>query len=455
MKKHVGTMLPFSAIGGRLDKGKEFLAWLSRNGQSLWQFLPLHETHLEPGSKNKHVPSPYKGYGIGLDSKLFPDVAFKKPIGKERESFISENESWLLDYALFCALRDHFGTDDWTKWNDDIRRRDLEAINKWKEKLGNQINKVIDLQCHLHNIFRELHGAANKNHIFFVGDLSFYLPLRSPLVWKHQDLFEIDPAGQFTLVSGSMISSQSHFGRQVWGHPLYRWAEKDKWSKLADLWDLRIRYTSKLCDTIRIDHASGFYNYAARHPKDENKDHIRKGPGIVLLDRVVSSARKWGIGIMAEDSGELSSELRKDIAQYSVPGIRALRFGYSEKRKQFSESNITIDKYPRNAIAYTTTHDTETLMGYLAKLDVDEKKAIAERSNTSFSPDDQIFARSLRHAVIRSPSNMIVIPIQDWLLSHDRINTPGTEKEIGDKNWKFKLSLAIKDLPDVIDDLNS
>jgi 4-alpha-glucanotransferase len=122
--KKIGTLLPLSSIrteenknqpNGTIDDGLIFLDWLTKTGQSAWQMLPLHETHLERDSSIKHVLSPYKGYGIGLDPK-YASAIRQQPATSDLEHFLSIHNAWLPDYALFCALRDHFGTDKWVHW---------------------------------------------------------------------------------------------------------------------------------------------------------------------------------------------------------------------------------------------------------------------------------------------------------------------------------------------------
>ena len=117
------TALP----GGMNDAGK-FLLWLRNTGQTAWQMLPIHETSLEINSKTKHVPSPYKGYGVGIDPSLTP-INWKKrrPTKIELQNFRSKNQAWLPDYALFIALRNYFGSDQWPTWPLDIRQRQAQA----------------------------------------------------------------------------------------------------------------------------------------------------------------------------------------------------------------------------------------------------------------------------------------------------------------------------------------
>jgi 4-alpha-glucanotransferase len=87
------------------------------------------------------------------------------------------------------------------------------------------------------------------------------------------------------------------------------------------------------------------------------------------------------------------------------------------------------------------------LMGYLQLLSSYEIKVLATRLDLQPTTDLSSLAESIRDKIIDSPSIMTLIPLQDWLLTTDRINIPGTEKSINDTNWQYQMSVAIEDLP--------
>lgn len=456
MKKTIGTVVPLSALWsnknkekhGNLDTALLFLDWLHSTGQTAWQLLPIHETPLIPGSKKNHVPSPYKGYGVGLDPiYLSPKLKRKKPTKKEIASFMTKQKKWLQNYSIFCALRDHFGTDNWTHWDADIRKRDTKAIEKWSNKLKKQIQAYIIEQWQLHHGFQKLRDKAHKYKIQLVGDLSFYIPLQSPLVWQFQHLFQLSKNGGMKKVSGLPDGPKAHFGRQLWGHPLYNWKDKACLDDIINLWKDRLDYTSQLFDVVRLDHAKGFFFYGSMHLTNPKLDSIEKGPGSKILKKIITYSYDIGLKLFAEDSGDRLKNLRDTLHLLNVPGIRILRFAYNEKRKKFSKRYANIGDYPSNTFAQTTTHDTETLLGYLNLLSIDEKKLLSKHCKVQFDPDNKLLAIRLRDALINSPAKTIIIPIQDWLITENQINIPGTEKTANDKNWKYRVSVPIENLP--------
>ena len=457
MKKTIGTAVLLSALWsdknkekhGNLDTALLFLDWLHTTGQTAWQLLPLHETQLVTGKKKDHVPSPYKGYGVGLDpSYLSSSLKRKKPSKQEILSFAEKQKEWLPNYTLFCALRDHFGTDDWTQWSANIRRRDTKAVVAWGNKLKKQIRAHTLEQWQLHYGFQKLRNKALKYNIQLIGDLSFYIPLQSPLVWQFQNFFQLNKNREMKRASGLPNGPEAHFGRQVWGHPLYNWKNTSYHDDILDLWKLRLDYISQLFDVVRLDHAKGFFNYGSMHTTDPKLDTVEKGPGVKVLKKIITySSRDIGLELFAEDSGDKLKNLRDTLLLFNIPGIRILRFAYNEKRKKLTKRYANISDYPQNTFAQTTTHDTETLLGYLNLLTTDEKKLLSKHGKIQFDADDIILAMRLRDALIHSPAQTVIIPVQDWLLTTDRINIPGTEKMVGDTNWQYRVSVSIENLP--------
>ena len=64
-----------------------------------------------------------------------------------------------------------------------------------------------------------------------------------------------------------------------------------------------------------------------------------------------------------------------------------------------------------------------------------------------YSADETLLASRLRGAVLASPARYSIIPIQDWLLTRDRINVPGTERPTGDRNWRYRMDVRVERLP--------
>lgn len=457
MSNIIGTFVPISALissmqqesdWGTFETGEIFLNWLKKTKQSSWQVLPLHETQLEPGNTGNHVSSPYKSYGIGLAPR-YQSAKFKNitPSQQEKDVFVQQHAGWVHDYALFCALRDHFQTDDWRMWDQDIRERQEQALVVWTEKLAQRIDAEITLQWQLHQSYANLRKKAQEQGIALIGDLPFYLSVQSPLVWAHQKSFLLEADGSMPYVSGVPNTLGAHFGRQLWGHPLYKWQAREQWNDIVGFWKLRLWYLSTLFDFIRFDHAKAFFEYGQMDPQDEKNDTYIAGPGVEVFEELIRFSGSNGLQIFAEDSGEKLEGLRSSLQTLQIPGIKILRFALDEMKGTINQEYGVVAEYPVNTIAYTTTHDTETLLGYLAILTPEQKQILAGMARVASTQDDQELAKNLRDAIIASPARMVIIPIQDWLLTTDRINTPGTEVPVKDPNWMFRLDVSVEELP--------
>lgn len=454
----VGTAVPLRALrsrlpgagdraGGTFETGLRFLAWLSRTGQRAWQLLPLSRTHLEPGSDAVRVPSPYKGYGVGLDPLFLSPPEARAVSPSSRRRFMRTHGWWLEDYAAFEVLTARFGTDDWTAWPPPFRDRAPAVMRRFRKEAREDLALSAEGQWLLHADFGRLKAQARRRGIRLIGDLSFFLPLRSPLVWANRDCFEIGRGGTLRRVSGVPDGPRAHYGRQVWGHPLYRWSDRRAWPKIADLWRRRIDYHAALYDRVRLDHAKGFYHYGAMDARDSGKDRVLEGPGTRLLDDVIRRAKARGLGLLAEDAGDRLEELRRDLRRHRLPGIRIFRYAYNEKKGVIEHDYAEPAHYPRTAFAYTSTHDTVTLLGYVELLTVEDRKKLCGHLGLPYVRDPRALAASFRRAVLRSSAAAVILPIQDWLLTKERVNVPGTERPKGDRNWRYRCRVPVEDLP--------
>lgn len=138
------------------------------------------------------------------------------------------------------------------------------------------------------------------------------------------------------------------------------------------------------------------------------------GPGKNVFEELLKFCASIDLQLYAEDTGDKLKELRATLKEHNIPGIRIFRFAYNEKLERINNEYVHVSSYPENCLAYTTTHDTESLMGYLHILTSDEKKNLAKESDILYSSDDEAFATAIRTAVINSPT-----PICDY--SHARL----------------------------------
>jgi 4-alpha-glucanotransferase len=458
LNKLIGTSMPIASLRTKesnesLDHGTLvdafiWLEWLAKTKQRAWQVLPLSQTHLEPGTTKRHAQSPYKGYGIGLDPRYLDGPwATTKPTPTELDSFRKREKAWLKDYVLFCAIRDRVGTDDWTSWPTELRQREPEALDAWATDNAAVISDLETEQWRLDHGFRRLRQRADALGIEIIGDLAYYLPLQSPLVWTNQTSFNISPNGSMRQVSGIPDGRKAAFGRQVWGHPLYRWDTPSQAGNPLDIWNIRLAAAANIHQSVRVDHIKGLYRYGVIDLDDTRRDHLATGPGLDALVALRSEATKLNLRLIGENLGGNTAAPRTDMERLGIPGIRVLCFAYNFRQNETNLFFADVHRYPENCYACTTSHDTETLIEFVLRLSENQAMHLCEHLQISYSDDKELLSNRMRQRLIDSPAKYVIIPLQDWFLWPDRINVPGTETPTDDPNWRWRMPVPVEELP--------
>jgi 4-alpha-glucanotransferase len=55
---------------------------------------------------------------------------------KEYKEFLEKNASWLGDYCLYMAVKSSFNDVSWWEWDEDIKFRRPEAVQRYKKDLA-------------------------------------------------------------------------------------------------------------------------------------------------------------------------------------------------------------------------------------------------------------------------------------------------------------------------------
>lgn len=459
------TSLPSPYGIGTLGKAAyQWIDFLSSSGQSWWQILPLGPTSygdspyqsfssaagnpylidldllIEEGFLEKEeVENKYWGdrkdrvdYGAIFNSRYTVlQSAYKKAsiaLKGEFHCFLEENKEWVGDYALFMALKKHFGMVSWLDWPDEkARKRDQVTLDKYKELLKEDISFYSFLQFLFFKQWNNLRLYAKSKGIGIIGDIPIYVALDSSDVWTEPEMFQLDDNYVPKEVSGVPPDYFNQDG-QLWGNPLYAWdkMQKDgyKW------WIKRIGYASRLYDMIRFDHFRGLESYYAI-PYGEKTARVGrwvKGPGRDFTDALNSTFPH--IHFNAEDLGYMSQEVMDLLSASTWPGMKILMFAFDGRE----EGQERPEKYKENCVCYTGTHDNTTLMGWLESL----PREIMDPLVDYFGDKDlKVIAGKIIREGEKSKASLMVVPIQDWLYmgKESRINTPGTASG----NWQWRL----------------
>lgn len=358
------------------------------------------------------------------------------------EVFCKDQESWLNDYSLFMAIKNHFGDKGIDEWDEDIRIRKAEALAKYEEELADNIEFYKFIQYKFFEQWRSLKEYANNKGIKIIGDIPIYVAYDSADTWAGKELFQFDQDGKPIAVAGCPPDSFSATG-QLWGNPLYDW-EYHK-STGYEWWIRRIAFCFKLYDVVRVDHFRGFDEYYSipYGAKDAVIGKWEKGPGIDIFRHIEGAL--GNVDIIAEDLGFLTDQSRKLVADCGYPGMKIIQFAFDSRE----ESDYLPHNYNRNCVVYTGTHDNDTIVGWYNTICEQDKKYATSYVNNKNSKPEEIHWDFIK-LTLASVADLAIIPIQDYLGlgSKARINTPSTLG--GNWLWRIKKSDFEMDLAEKI-----
>ena len=462
------TSLPGKyGIGSLGKEAYKFVDFLKKSNQKLWQIFPLGPTGY--GDSPYQCFSSFAGNPYLIDFDLLieqnllteedlKDVNFggneeyidygaiynqkypllrkayenfkangNKELKEKLETFKTENSSWLDDYSLYISLKNHFNGLPWNEWEDDIRTRKEDAINKYKAELANEIEYHNFIQFLFFTQWNNVKKYANDNGIKIIGDIPIFVAVDSSDAWANPEIFLFDPELKPVKVAGVPPDYFSATG-QLWGNPLYDW---DKLKELNYKWWVdRVRANLSTCDIIRIDHFRGFDEYWAVPYGDKTAENGTwcPGPRTDLFNAIKNELGE--LPIIAEDLGTMTQGVIDLREATGFPGMKILGFAFDSKE----ENDYLPHTYTKNCVVYTGTHDNDTLIGWFTKANEDDKQFARNYLNSR--SDNEIHWDAIRGAW-SSVANMAIAPIQDFLGlgSEARINTPG----LASGNWQWRL----------------
>lgn len=467
-----GILMPISAIPSKYGIGTfskecyEFVDFLEKSEQSLWQLLPLGPTGYGDSPYQSFSTFAGNPYFIDLDElidkgwlkesecaatysgadddyidyehiyitrfELLRKAYEASNIAKDSEfvAFCKENSYWLDDYALYMAVKNSFGGRSWIEWDEDIRLRKEKAVTEYKTKYATEIEFYKFQQFMFATQWERLKKYANDKGVKIVGDIPIYVAFDSSDTWANPELFQLDDNNYPIGVAGCPPDAFSATG-QLWGNPLYKWEYHAQTG--YEWWMKRIAYCYKLYDIVRIDHFRGFDEYYSIPYGDSTAEfgHWVKGPGYDLFKVMKEQLGKKEV--IAEDLGFLTDSVIKLVKKTGYPGMKILLFAFDSREP----SDYLPHMYTNNSVVYTGTHDNDTVNGWVKaakKADVRfARKYLGVRKTSEIRP-------ALIRAAFSCVADTCIIPIQDYLgLDNSaRINMPST---LGG-NWVWRMPVG-------------
>lgn len=455
-----GILLPVTSLPSKYGIGSlgkaayEWIDFLERAGQKIWQVLPINIT------SEKECYSPYKSMGAFsfnfdmIDLDLLIDEGFIA----EEVDFDFGCDPRYIDYPKVRKGKLHYLSSAYK--NKDILGQEIQR--EFDSKYGIQIREfaeymsvhendlefsyakvnqngscpptkeeVIDFYTFTQYLFlkqwKNLKTYANKKGISIFGDIPIYVAEDSADFYFHKELFLTDDAGNLQKIAGVPPDSFSSEG-QVWGNPLYDWKKLKNTN--YDWWFRRIEFSFELYDILRIDHFRAFDEFYAIDALSRNAKcgEWLEGPGTDFFNQL--NRELPNLSIVAEDLGVITARVEELLNHCGYPGMKVLQFAFNgDPCNPHLPHNHT-----QNSVVYTGTHDNKTTTQWLQT----EEVGTVNRANrylrlSSFNKYTDGFIA----AALSSVADTCIIPIQDYLDYGEfaRINAPGTT----DYNWTFRI----------------
>ena len=475
MNRSTGILLSITSLPSRYGIGcfskcaYDFVDWLKEAGQSYWQILPLGPTSYGDSPYQSFSTFAGNPYFISLEALieeglLTEEECEKIEFGKdsrevdyekiyqgryqllrkayersnisqnpEYSDFMANNNWWLSDYALFTAVKDRFDGKPWTEWAEDIRLRWGNAMDYYRQELYFDIEFQQYLQFTFYKQWMALKTYANEKGIQIIGDIPIYVAMDSADAWAHPELFQLDKDNVPLAVAGCPPDGFSATG-QLWGNPLYRWDYHRQTG--YEWWVKRLAHCFSLYDVVRIDHFRGFDEYFSIPYGAETaiEGHWEKGPGMDLFYRMreVLGERP----VIAEDLGYMTDSVRRLVWESGFPGMKVLEFAF-DSRDSGCANDYLPHNYIENCVAYTGTHDNETITGWFQSITKEEREMVRAYLCNQHTPNKYLY-KCMISLIMQSRASLTIVPMQDYL-GYDNKSRMNKPSSVG-INWKWRLN---------------
>lgn len=479
-KKHArraGILMPVSSLPsnfgiGTLGEGAyAFIDWLHSAGIKIWQVLPLLPTG--------YGDSPYQSCCSDALNYYFIDFAILEKQGllqasdyqnvlwcqderrvdyatqfnekanilrKAFKNFDQNEPRWQAflaegkykDFALYMSLKIRFDYRCFDEWPPALKNAEKSALDEHERAYKDEIAFWQFTQFLFLQQWNDLRAYAKEKGIDLMGDMPIYVAYDSVETWKYRDrLFDLNAKGNVGLRAGVPPDGFCDDG-QFWGNPVYNW-EKLKKENYA-WWKERILYAFTLFDIVRIDHFRGFDRYYAI---PETAETAKEGEWLDGPKAALFKGMK-NLQIVAEDLGVIDDGVRKLLKDTGYPGMKVFEFAFNgDPENEYLPSN-----YNENCVAYTGTHDNETLRAFIEQMDKIERRSFEDTLEEECLQADVPYIKetlddeceSIIRLLFSSKADTVIIPMQDVLClgAEARLNAPAT---VSQSNWTFRFTL--------------
>jgi len=364
------------------------------------------------------------------------------------DAFVAREGRPLRDFALWCALEEHFAGTERPAEAWDIGSA---LVAQLRTELADRVDFHVWLQWIADQQVEAAQAAATASgmSIGIMHDLAVGVHTQGSDAWSLRDMYA---QGITVGAPPDMYNQQG----QNWNQPpwLPRALARTGYAPLRDMLRTLLRHAGAL----RIDHVIGLFRLwwipaglGAGEGTYVRYDHEAM-LGVLLLE-----AHRAGAVVIGEDLGNVEPWVRDELAARGILGTSVLWF------EQEQEGPRPPERYRSDVLATVNTHDLPPTAGYLADehvalrarlglLEQPVAEALAdaarerdamlgllrERGLIGAAPTEQEVVEALHVLITASPSRLLGIGLVDAVGERRVQNQPGTDTQY--PNWQVPLA---------------
>jgi 4-alpha-glucanotransferase len=340
----------------------------------------------------------------------------------------------LHDYAVFCALTEHYRK-NWQAWPEEHRRPDASGVREFAKA---QADRILFHEWLQWLVDRQLAAAGAR--IALMQDLPIGVDPDGADAWTWQDV----------LSHGASVGAPPDryiVKGQDWGLPPftpYRLAAAG-YEPFVETVRAALRHAGGL----RIDHVMGLFRlFWVPHGLTPADGAFVRYPADDLLGILALESVRARAFIVGEDLGTVEEGVRERLTEEAILGYRVVWFEPEPPAR-----------YPRMALAAVTTHDLPTIRGLWTGTDVAHQKALGIAPNeaglaemrdrlaamATVPPDAPVeqVVEATHRLLAEAPCAVVTATLDDALLAEERPNMPGT---LVPANWSLALPKPLEDI---------
>ncbi|MBF4562574.1 4-alpha-glucanotransferase [Microbacterium sp. VKM Ac-2870] len=366
----------------------------------------------------------------------------------ELDAFAAGEGQPLQDFALWCALEEHYAGRERPVEVDDIRSPLVAAL---RTQLADRVAFHVWLQWIADQQVADAQAAAKAAGmaIGIMHDLAVGVHPKGSDAWSLREMYA---TGMAVGAPPDMYNQQG----QTWNQPpwLPRALAEAGYAPLRDM----IRTLLRHAGALRIDHVIGLFRLwwipaglgpvAGTYVRYDHEAMI----GVLLLE-----AHRAGAVLIGEDLGNVEPWMRDFLSARGVLGTSVLWF------EREGEGFRPPEQYRRSLLATVNTHDLPPTAGYLADehvalrarlglltrpvedelADADAERAtmlalLRDRGLLGAAPSEAEVIDALNVLITASPSLLLGVALVDAVGERRTQNQPGTDREY--PNWQIPLA---------------